>query len=382
MGERAKEKSRLKFWGIPSVCTVNIRGKEMFLAFRELKKYKTRYFLMSIIMVAVLFLVFFITSLANGLGFADSSALRGLKANYVIMNEDADGALVKSDLTSKQVDEINKELDGGGIPLTMTTSQISKKSEKKVDVAYFSVDTDIYPNMKIAEGKNINELNKNEVIVSESIKRDGIKLKDKIVDKRSNKEMIVAGFTTEQTYNFLPIVYADLNLGISNIYPNDTHYNAVLYNGTKSQVKGFDTFTKEETVELMPAYAETQRSFTMMKVALFVISILVSTVFFYVLTIQKLHQFGILKAIGANSGYIVKSIVIQVLLLTIIGLIFSSLLIYGMTFVLPDDTPFIVSPNIIFNTGAVFFILNLFSSLLSVYKAAKTDAIEAIGRVE
>ncbi|WP_186725776.1 hypothetical protein [Rummeliibacillus sp. SL167] len=56
----------------------------------------------------------------------------------------------------------------------------------------------------------------------------------------------------------------------------------------------------------MPGYKEMQGSFTMMKVFLFIIAAFVSSVFFYILTIQKSHQFGVLKAIGAKSWYIAK----------------------------------------------------------------------------
>jgi putative ABC transport system permease protein len=354
----------------------------MFLALRELKKYKTRYTLMSVIMVSILFLVFFITGLANGLSFADSSSLQNLKADYVVMNTEADGALVKSQLTEEQVKTIKDKLKRKATPITVSMSEISIDNEKDTDVAYFSVDKSNYPAMEIMEGKNIGQLEENEVIVDESIKKHGFKLNDRLIDKKSEKELIIAGFTVEQTYNFMPIIYGDFNLGLSKVYSDKTSYNAVLYSGTKVDIDGFDTLSREETVKSMPGYKETQGSFTMMKVFLFVISVFVSTVFFYVLTIQKLHHFGILKAIGANTGYIAKSIVIQVFVLTVIGLAFSSLAIFGINHVLPEEMPFRLSTGLILNTGAVFFALNLLGSLLSVYKAAKTDAIEAIGRAE
>src|SRR5699024_11530836 len=120
----------------------------------------------------------------------------------------------------------------------------------------------------------------------------------------------------------------------------------------------------------------------MIVVFLFIISAFVSTVFFYVITLQKVNQFGILKAIGAKTSYIAKSIIIQVTLITMIGLLFSSLLVYGMTQVIPEGMPFRTSPTIVLGTAALFLILNLLGSLLSVNKVAKVDALEAIGRAE
>lgn len=120
----------------------------------------------------------------------------------------------------------------------------------------------------------------------------------------------------------------------------------------------------------------------MIVVFLFIISAFVSTVFFYVITLQKTNQFGILKAIGSKTAYIAKSIIIQVTLITLIGVVFSSLFVYGITNVLPEGMPFRTSPALVLGTAILFLVLNLLGSLLSVYKVAKVDALEAIGRVE
>ena len=355
----------------------------MFLAFRELGQSKLRYILISLIMIAVLFLVFFITGLANGLGYGDSSSIRNMNADDIVMNKDADGALLKSALTQKQVDDITKQLDQKASPIAMNISSIIKGNDKAVDVAYFSIDKDNYPNLDTVEGKNISELTGNEVVVDTSIKVFGdFKIGDTIVDKKTGKEMTIAGFTKDQTYSMAPVVFADFNQGLNLLFGNQKSYNAVVYSGSKADISGYDTLTKDEAVKAIPGYKETQGSLMMIVVFLFIISAFVSTVFFYVITIQKLHQFGILKAIGATTGYISKSIIIQVILITMTGLIFSSLLVYGMTQVIPESMPFRISPTLVGGTATLFLVLNLLGALLSVVKAAKTDAIEAIGRVQ
>ena len=354
----------------------------MFLAFKELAQSKVRYTLISLIMIAILFLVFFITGLANGLAFADSSSLKNLKADFIVMNEEADGVILKSEVKEEEFTTINKKLDRNSTPLSITMSVISRDQKKDVDVVYFSVDTKNYSDVEIIEGKNVSELVGNEVIVNENIKIHGFELNDKVYDKNAVKEMIIAGFTKDHTYSHYPVVIADFDLGMSSIYNKESRYNAVLYTGSKVDIAGFDTMTKDETVKSMPGYTETQASLMMMVVFLFIISAFVSTVFFYVITIQKLNQFGILKAIGANTKYIAKSIMIQVVLITIIGILFSTLSIYGMTRVMPEEMPFKTSSSLILNTAFLFLGLNMVGSLLSIYKVAKLDALEAIGRVE
>jgi len=75
------------------------RKVNMFLALKEFKHSKLRYTLIILIMIAI-FLVFFVTGLANGLAFGDSSSIRNLKADDLVLNTDADGVIVKSELTA------------------------------------------------------------------------------------------------------------------------------------------------------------------------------------------------------------------------------------------------------------------------------------------
>ncbi|MED3793104.1 ABC transporter permease [Niallia alba] len=355
----------------------------MFLAFKELSYSKLRYSLISLIIIAILFLVFFVTGLANGLAFGDSSSIRNLEADYILLNEDATGAIVKSELTLDQVNALRGQLEQKSSPLTMTTSAIVRENKKDIDVVYFSVDTANYHDVDLVKGKNISDLKANEVIADESIKLYGdYKLNDTIIEKMTGNELTIVGFMKDRTYSNMPTIYADFSSNLNTYYGNKPFYNAVMYSGSKTPVKGFDTFTKKELVKSIPGYTETQGSLRMIVVFLFIISAFVSTVFFYVITIQKLNQFGILKAIGAKTSSIANSIMIQVFLLTIIGLLFSLLLILGMSQVIPEGMPFRLSPMLMVSTAVLFLVVNLLGALLSVYKAAKVDALEAIGRVE
>ncbi len=354
----------------------------MFLAFKEIKQSKLRYTLISIITIAVLFLVFFVTGLANGLGFSDSSAIRNIQADYIVLNKEADGAMIKSNLNLKDLENISDHLEQNATPLAINMSTLEREKEKDVDVVYFSVDADQYSDLEIVEGKNFDELDENEVIADASIQIFGVELNDEITDKNTGKKIVIAGFTKNHTYSMMPVVYADFELGMNTLYQDKLSYNAVVYSGDKASITGYETMTPEEAVKTIPGYKETQGSLTMIVVFLFIISAFVSTVFFYVITLQKTNQFGILKAIGAKTSYIAKGIIIQVTLITMIGVVFSSLLVYGMTQVIPEGVPFRTSPTLVLGTAALFLILNLLGSLLSVYKVAKVDALEAIGRVE
>src|SRR5690625_3824335 len=109
----------------------------MFLAFKEIKQSKLRYTLISIITIADLILVFFVTGLANGLGFSDSSAIRNIQADYFVLNKEADGAMIKSNLNLKDLENISDHLEQNATPLAINMSTLEREKEKDVDVVYF-----------------------------------------------------------------------------------------------------------------------------------------------------------------------------------------------------------------------------------------------------
>ncbi|WP_260984465.1 ABC transporter permease [Paenibacillus xylanexedens] len=164
-------------------------------------------------------------------------------------------------------------------------------------------------------------------------------------------------------------------------------YNAIAVKGTDEQVSKLsaalpqtEIITKAEAVSAIPGYKEEQGSLLMMIGFLYVISAFVLAVFFYVITIQKTSQFGILKAIGTRNGYLAGSVSLQVLLLSVGSLVISVLLVRLFESVLPASMPFQLGLSTLALTCALFILMSMAGSLFSVWKVTKIDALDAIGR--
>lgn len=115
---------------------------------------------------------------------------------------------------------------------------------------------------------------------------------------------------------------------------------------------------------------------------LLTISALVLAVFFYVLTLQKSHQFGIMKAIGSNNAFLAKTIFSQVFILAFTSILAGIGLTYLTAIVLPAEMPFDLDIKLVIFYSILLLAISVLSSLLSVHKITKIDPLQAIGRTE
>jgi putative ABC transport system permease protein len=147
----------------------------------------------------------------------------------------------------------------------------------------------------------------------------------------------------------------------------------------KTELKGQEIITQKQAIANIPGYAGEQKSLTMMIAFLYVIGALVLAVFFYVITMQKTSQFGILKAMGTKTSYLARSVIGQVFILSLLSLMVSLLLIWGITLILPSTMPFNLDANAVGTSCVLLLVMSLLGAVVSVFRVAKIDALVAIG---
>jgi putative ABC transport system permease protein len=368
----------------------------MFLALREMRHSKARYLLIMVIMLLVSFLVLFVTGLARGLAYANISAVENMPANYFVVQGDADQTFRRSQLTDAELQNVRSvvgENNASSLAIQMSTVT-AKDTDFKADVTFFAVDMNGLVAPNVIEGDKITNESKGSVIVDRDLERKGIKIGSVIRDQATGVEFNVVGYVKDSSYSHTPVVYINnqdwqamrqgVNQGeASSSVPFNVialHADADQVAKISSDVKNVEVITQKEAISNIPGYSAEQGSLLMMIVFLFVIAAFVLAVFFYVITIQKTSQFGILKAMGTKMSYLAWSVVGQVMILAVSSLCISLLLTFGMNKALPDSMPFQLEPSTILLTSALFVGMSLLGSLISVAKVAKVDALEAIGR--
>lgn len=373
----------------------------MFLAWREIRHSKMKYVFIFTIMFLVSFLVLFVTGLAKGLSYANTSALEQFPTHYYSIQDDADQTFRRSQLGEKDLQQIQDLIGKDKVsPLGVQTSTVTvERLNRKQDVTFFAIDMEGTLAPKVTEGRIPNdgggdgEGTSGEVIVDSKLAKEGLTLGSQITDQMSGRTFTIVGYTKNQSYSHMPVVFVSFSdwklmkgsngqksiaeIPLYNVFALDIDKEQAEQLNTK--LKGQEIITQKQAIANIPGYAGEQKSLTMMIAFLYVIGALVLAVFFYVITMQKSSQFGILKAMGTKTSYLARSVVGQVFILSLLSLIVSLLLIWGITLILPSTMPFNLDANAVGTSCVLLLVMSLLGAVVSVFRVAKIDALVAIG---
>ncbi|WP_419955218.1 ABC transporter permease [Neobacillus niacini] len=373
----------------------------MFLALKELKHGKFRFLMIGVITVLIAWLVFILSGLGNGLSTLSAATFKNMDAHYVTFEEGSRASMSRSLLNESLADELEKADDvsaatGMGATMGTVLNESSSADKEKVDVAILGITPGNFLEPDVIEGNPLQANEPLEVIANDTLKKKGFEIGDTLKIEGSLEKMKIVGFVENETYNHLPAIFTTLDKwrtiqfaapgsdkGIKN------PVNAVMLQGENIDseklnklFKNTETVTKSTAVQGMPGYKEENGTIMMMLAFLLAISTFVLGVFFYVLTLQKSNQFGILKAIGASNLFLGKAIVAQVFLLSFVSIIVGILLTYGTALILPDGMPFSLDFKLVIIYSLLLLVISILSSVISVRKVTKIDPLQAIGRLE
>lgn len=357
--------------------------------------------MIGVITVLIAWLVFILSGLGNGLSTLSAAAFKNMDANYVAFEKGSRATMSHSLLSESLVTKLAKQKNiSSASPMGATMATVLKKSSTndhgKVDIAILGITPGSFLEPSVIEGHPLDSKHPLEVIANNTLKDKGFKIGDTLSIDGSLEKLKIIGFVDNQTYNHLPAIFTTLDKwrSIQFAAPKSnngikTPVNAIMLQGKNINQKKLnklfpktETVTKAQAIQGIPGYKEENGSIIMMLAFLLIISAFVLAVFFYVLTLQKSNQFGILKAIGASNRFLGLTIVSQVFLLSIVSIGVGILLTYGTASILPADMPFSLDIKLVAIYSIILLVIAILSSLISVRKITKIDPLQAIGRVE
>ncbi|MDF2589678.1 MAG: conserved hypothetical surface-anchored protein [Anaerocolumna sp.] len=355
----------------------------MFLAFKELKYSKTKFALIITVIILISYLVYFLTSLANGLASSYTNAIEKWNSDQIILTVDSNDNMMMSYMEQDDFDAVEttgSKTKLGLFPAVINNPLAENILDSRVDVYFFGIDNESF--IKPSELKDIT-LTGNQVIVDEELKKEGYEIGDLFGVTGSKQQLEIIGFSSKTTYQTAPVVFMSLDTWQTYRYGStntqDLFSGIVVKGQTNYLPSDLISYTTEDYIATLPGYTAQVLTFSVMIIFLIVITAFVLGIFIYVLTIQKTSMFGVMKAQGISNGYIGGSVIIQTFLLVAFGIIVGLILTILTGIFLSDVIPFAVNIMFYLIITVAFFLFALFGGLFSVSAVLKIDPLRAIG---
>lgn len=349
----------------------------MYLALRELRYNKLRSALVGGIVALIAFMVFMLMGLTRGLSRDSASLILETPATSFVTTQDAQGVFTRSFLTPEQVKAIQAQsADATAFAQTFVSFG---NGDKQLSGVLLGVDPAGFLAPKNTEGASLSGAG---AVVDESLKEDGVKLGDTITLKPGGETLKIIGFTQNARLNHQAGIFVSLDEWQKLNPRTRGTVNAVALKTEPAELKGeFSVLSRSETLQVLPGYKEEQGSLTMIQVFLIAVAAFVMAAFFYVMTLQKTAQFGLLKAIGAGTRKLASSLIAQMLLLTLLAVAIAGAVTLGMVQLLPSGLPFHLTLQNVAAASSLLVVVAALASLLSLRSIAKVDPLIAIGTV-
>lgn len=354
-------------------------------ALKEIMYNWKKYLMVEMLVILLIFMVVFLTGLANGLGKAMSSGIENLNSNHFLIATDSEKMIGVSSIDERVMDTllVNNETFS---PLTIqhTLIQLPGMSDK-IDATYFVLDPDKALNVDIIEGSFLDS-GLNSVVVDESLVDSTIAIGSKIIDVETEIELTVVGTTQGQSYSHTPVMFISYDTYTEMIQSISegakVKVNALAVANPEIQIDDYEVLDKTTIVENMPGFLAEQLTIKMIIWVLVIVSAAILAVFFYILTLQKMKQFGVLKAIGFSMTKIASIQLSQISAVSFFGAFIGFSAAIGLGKMMPSTMPFFIDYKEVSFVTLAFIAIAIFSSLLSIFNIGKIDPVSVIGGSE
>lgn len=350
----------------------------MFLALKEIKKEKFRSGLIIAMIVLISYLIFILTSLALGLARENTDAINSWGVAKITLSSNANVDMRQSFLTKKQAGTLTKnEAYLGETPV------VAEAKGHKQQSAFF---VGLKKNQFIAKNINLESGHRvrhsHEVVVDDSLKLKGYQLGDKFKLNDDQTKFTIVGFTKRAKLNVTPVLYGQLETwrSLRGIKMGPvTSVVASRNSQYQSHQSGTKTYTRKQIINKLPGYQAQILTFVLMIGFLMIISMIIIAVFLYILTMQKLPNYAVLRAQGIPSRVLVSATISQSILLVASGLIIGTLLTAVTGLVIPAQVPMAFDVPLLAAVGLGILIMALIGSLIPVKTVLSVDPVSVIG---
>lgn len=375
-----------------------------YLAIKEVVRNRGRFLMVALVIALITVLVLFIAALGEGLSDANRQYIANLDAQLIVFLEKSDYSITASRLetnTIKAVRRVDGVADAG--PIYTSNSEIVSLPEP-LKISMLGVEAERPGMPPLLEGRYFRGGEAREAVMDMSVaQRTDLKVGD-VIEIRSTQgtddeffTLTIVGLVEKQSYFFQPTIFvppstwelmrpqpeADLNSDTP--YPNiiavklqDPAQVEEMKSLLVERVPNIEVADIETTINNIPGYSaqqgtvQTQGAFTLL------IGILVIGGFFQIQVLQKVPQIGVLKAIGSSNFIVGLSAVIQIVIVTAMGVGIGAGLNYLFSLGLPPTIPLAFNGTRSLFAIALLLVIGPFGGLVSIVYAIRIEPLKAL----
>ncbi|HOD06024.1 MAG TPA: ABC transporter permease [Anaerolineaceae bacterium] len=378
-----------------------------YLAVKEVWRNRGRFLLVSLVIALITLLVLFIAALGEGLGNGNREYISKLDAEVIVFQAKSDYLIAASRLGRDRLAAVRR-VEGvadAGMLGTASANLILPEDGETLKVAILGVEPGRVGEPQVVEGQQLStDLAEEAIIDSNTAIRSGLGLGDTLtlrVTQGTQDEFFsleIVGITDGQQYSLQPSVFvpfftwdrirpkSEAEVNSSNPIANvilvkleDPAQLEAVSQRLTAQVNNVEAATLKTTIQSLPGYSaqqstlQTQGGFTLF------IGILVIGGFFQIQILQKVAQIGVLKAIGTANPIVAMSSIIQIVVITTIGVAIGGLLTFLFSLTFPPTVPIVFNGTTTAIAIAALLLIGPLGGLVSIRYAVRIEPLKALG---
>jgi len=375
-----------------------------YLAVKEVFRNKGRFFLVALVIALITMLVLFIAALGEGLSNANRQYVANLDAQLIVFLEKSDYLINASRLetnTVKSVRRVEGVADAG--PIYISNSEIVSLPEP-LKISMLGAEAERPGMPQLLEGRFFRGGAAREAVMDLSVvQRTDLKVGDEI-EIRSTQgtedkfyTLKIVGLVDKQAYSFQPTIFVPAStwelarpqsasdLNDDTPYPNivavkleDPARLEEMKVRLVEQVSNIEVADIPTTIENIPGYTAQQGTVQTQGVFTLLIGILVIGGFFQIQILQKVPQIGVLKAIGSSNGVVGLSAVIQIIVVTALGVGIGGGLTYFLSLGFPPTIPLEFNGTRSLLAIILLLIIGPLGGMVSIIYAVRIEPLKAL----
>lgn len=378
-----------------------------YLAIKEIWRNRGRFLLVSLVIALITLLVLFIAALGEGLGNGNREYISKLNAELIVFQAKSDYLIAASRLARNRlvaVRRVNGVADAGMLG-TASANLILPGNAEPLKVALLGVEPGRTGEPLVLQGQQLNTSRSKEVIIDRNTAFRGqlsvgdtltLRVTQGTEDKYYNLDVV--GIADGQQYSLQPTVFVPFNtwdqvrpkseaeINVSNPIANvflvkldDPSRIEEVRAQLVGQVTSIETATIQETIQALPGYSAQQSTLNTQGGFTLVIGILVIGGFFQIQILQKVSQIGVLKAIGTANPVVAAASIIQIVIVTTIGVAIGGLLSYLFSLSFPPTVPIVFNGTTSAIAVIALLLIGPLGGLVSIRYAVRIEPLKALG---